>query len=300
MSEEKTKGKVLFEEGAINWRPALYVGGGVVTVWCFTLLSFAYGPELASLLGFKYPVFAVGERGTFGDMFGGVNALFSGLAFTGIIFTILLQRKEFELQREELKATRKVMDEQSETLSIQRFENTFFSMLSLHNEILASIDIIVRNERTLSGRDCINNHYENLKTRWPSFKKKNLNKEEQLSRCYEAWYGDKYTDMAHYFRMLYTIIKFVDQSDAINKKQYTNIVRAQLSAQEQALLFYNGVSKYGQGKFKELIEKYQLLENMPLNTLLEDEHTELYASEAFGDISNSTVALSGLRLFRKA
>ena len=47
------------------------------------------------------------HRGTFGDMFGGANALFSGLAFTGIIITILLQRKELSLQRQELSETRK-------------------------------------------------------------------------------------------------------------------------------------------------------------------------------------------------
>lgn len=39
-------------------------------------------------------------------MFGAVNALFSGLAFAGIIYTILPQRRELELQREELRATR--------------------------------------------------------------------------------------------------------------------------------------------------------------------------------------------------
>lgn len=46
------------------------------------------------------------ERGTYGDMYGGANALFSGLAFVGIIITILLQRKELSLQREELVETR--------------------------------------------------------------------------------------------------------------------------------------------------------------------------------------------------
>ena len=45
-------------------------------------------------------------RGQFGDMFGGVNALFTGLAFAGVIYTILLQRKELELQREELRLGR--------------------------------------------------------------------------------------------------------------------------------------------------------------------------------------------------
>ncbi len=45
-------------------------------------------------------------RGQIGDQFGAVNALFSGLAFAGIIYTIFLQRTELGLQREELAATR--------------------------------------------------------------------------------------------------------------------------------------------------------------------------------------------------
>ena len=42
------------------------------------------------------------SRGTFGDMFGAVNALFSGLALAGIVVAIILQRHELELQRREL------------------------------------------------------------------------------------------------------------------------------------------------------------------------------------------------------
>jgi len=43
---------------------------------------------------------------SFGDMFGGINAIFSGLAFLGVIYTIILQGKELQLQREELRLTR--------------------------------------------------------------------------------------------------------------------------------------------------------------------------------------------------
>jgi len=35
-------------------------------------------------------------RGQFGDLFGAVNAFFTGLAFAGVIFTIFLQRRELE------------------------------------------------------------------------------------------------------------------------------------------------------------------------------------------------------------
>jgi hypothetical protein len=80
----------------------------------------------------------VDQSGQFGDSFGAINALFSGLAFAGIILTILLQRKELEFQRKELKATRKEFKTQNVTLKRQRFENTFFNMLSIHFNIVQS------------------------------------------------------------------------------------------------------------------------------------------------------------------
>jgi hypothetical protein len=54
------------------------------------------------------------NRGTFGDSFGAINSLFSGLAFAGVIFTILLQRRELSLQREELNLTRKELHRTAE------------------------------------------------------------------------------------------------------------------------------------------------------------------------------------------
>lgn len=68
-----------------------------------------------------------GERGTIGDMFGAVNALFSGLAFAGIIITIYLQMSELKEQRKELQMTRATFDK-------QLFESTFFEMLKIHNQ----------------------------------------------------------------------------------------------------------------------------------------------------------------------
>lgn len=47
------------------------------------------------------------DRGTFGDLFGAVNALFSGLAFAALIYTIVLQREEIKANREEIVLNRK-------------------------------------------------------------------------------------------------------------------------------------------------------------------------------------------------
>lgn len=52
------------------------------------------------------------DRGTFGDMFGAINALFSGLAFATLIYTIHLQRYELGLQRIELVRTREELSGQ--------------------------------------------------------------------------------------------------------------------------------------------------------------------------------------------
>lgn len=54
------------------------------------------------------------KRGLFGDMFGGLNALFSGLAFVGVIYAIVLQKEELGLQREELKLTREELRKSAE------------------------------------------------------------------------------------------------------------------------------------------------------------------------------------------
>ncbi len=73
----------------------------------------------------------------------------------------------------------------------------------------------------------------------------------------------------HYFRHLYQIVKFIDNSKFLDKSdeieeryKYTSILRATLSPYELIWLFYNCISLYGNQKFKPLIEKYSLLKNI--------------------------------------
>lgn len=59
------------------------------------------------------------ERGTFGDMFGGINAVFSGFAFAGVIVTILMQMRELELTRNELKKSADAQEKSQKALNEQ-------------------------------------------------------------------------------------------------------------------------------------------------------------------------------------
>ena len=73
------------------------------------------------------------DRGTFGDLFGAVNALFSALAFAALIYTIVLQREEIKENREEITLNRKELakgaklQQKAQQVLIQQVEQTHLS-----------------------------------------------------------------------------------------------------------------------------------------------------------------------------
>ena len=76
-------------------------------------------PELITKLFPELAVETLEKRGVFGDMFGSLNALFSGIALVGVIFAVFMQRKELQLQREDLQRSIKAQEESSQALSEQ-------------------------------------------------------------------------------------------------------------------------------------------------------------------------------------
>lgn len=185
------------------------------------------------------------------------------------------QIREFELQRQELEETRKVFQEQSVTQKIQRFENTFFQLLRTHNEIVSSMDLRKIGDMSFviaSGRDCFHNFYKSFQ----EIIRKKQSPRMDIVAEYLQFYNQEQADLGHYFRSLYHIIKYVHKSDIVNKKQYTNFARAQLSSYELVMLYYNGLSVNGLEKFKPLIEEYSLLKNLPQSILLHKHDLEVY------------------------
>lgn len=220
-------------------------------------------------------------RGQFGDMFGSVNALFSGLAFAGIIITILLQGEELREQRNELRLTRKEFKLQNQTLSLQRFENTFFALLQSQNEI---VKLIEKNRE--NGRNALKVFYalflDNAKNS-TSFK--------EVIRAYLKMYKTNEVSLSHYFRNLYHIILFIDESTIETKYKYIRFIRATLSSNELTLLFYNCLSDNGAAKFKPLIEKYKLLKNMDWALLQNTFDLIRYDLNAYGKKVNTEIKI---------
>lgn len=78
-------------------------------------------------------------RGTAGDAFGAVNALFSGLGLAGIVYAILLQRDDLAVQQIELRLaresqedTRRLNQEQADALRLSAELSATSALLSFY------------------------------------------------------------------------------------------------------------------------------------------------------------------------
>lgn len=231
------------------------------------------------------------DRGTIGDMFGAVNALFSGLAFATLIYTMYLQRDELELQRRELKDTRNELKEQKEYLAAQNdvlrtqnFENTFFQLLKQLNEIrellkLSDYGVLHHGK---SAFELVFGELINFRKKLIDEEKvNNLTKDEVVRHTCNYVFKKRQDDLGHYFRTLYNLIKFVKQSNVTDKKFYTNLIRAQLSTHEVLIIFYDCLSDLGSEKFKPLIEEFALLKIVTEEILIDPYDYSLFAKSAY-------------------
>lgn len=74
----------------------------------------------------------ISERGQFGDSFGVLNSLFTGLGFGGLVVTLLLQQKQIRHQEVEIQLQR-----QSE--QIKQYEETLHLLMSMYATTIAEV-----------------------------------------------------------------------------------------------------------------------------------------------------------------
>lgn len=221
------------------------------------------------------------DWGVFGDYVGGLlNPAFSFLSLVALFATFTLQVREFRISANELKNSTNALIQQNLDQKTKNFESTFFQLLKLHNEVVNSIDLVSKVNVVTRGRDCFRVFLNRLDA---GLQESGGDKSYEAFKIhYDLFYIEHEHEIGHYFRQLYTLIKFVDHTEGIDKKFYTNIVRAQLSGQELSLLFYNCLSDWGSQKFKPFVERYSLLKTMPRAVLPDDELLHQFSPMAFG------------------
>jgi hypothetical protein len=213
-------------------------------------------------------------------------------------------KEQFKQERNEVKAQ---FEEQQKFFQKQQFESTFFNMMKQLEDIINNLSF-----HNVKGREIFTYFYLTSRQVVDNIELVNIAKhlyplntfidETQASRndnlfiCifkgkeqlvsyegvsslirlfgifgFESSYSVVYLDF--YFRFIYRILKFVDESNFIEddpryideRYKYTSLLRAVLSPSELYFIYYDGLTNKGIEKFKPLIEKYSILKNFMID-----------------------------------
>ncbi|MGY6039084.1 putative phage abortive infection protein [Aeromonas sp. AE23HZ002T15] len=268
--------------------------------WCFIIIVLM----IVLALWFSYPLWSYlykdyfyntenAEMGVFGDSYGALNTLFSGLAFAGLIISIRLQSKELSETRAELKEQSEQFKKQTETLAKQNFEATFFQLLKLYVDSVDNLNF--KNSKSLLMQEKIEE--ENV-----------VGKQviSILSRRMTVWnYVDRhdyfhvkineYIDgflieygmvIERYIKILDRLLKFVDRTDLSREDKffYMGLLTAQMSKEEMTFLFYYGL--YKKSDFESLYVRSGFLGSFELSKEISIDDFLMYGLYAYGDFSS--------------
>lgn len=255
-----------------------------------------------------------------GDYLGGTVAslwALSGLFFIYVAFLgqqkqMLLQNLELKYNQVELSATRielrgqkEQLIEQNETSRLQRFENTFFNLLTLFNQVVNDMNLeegkmipplnsdpinhfiagLNNHQRRsqngqavfINGRGSFKELYRRFLKIYERFaKKEENNTNELIKHAYSEFFKIHQTELRHYLKTLIQVLKFVDNSTIGEKQKYFDIIRAQLSAEETNLLFYHSYIGKSNFEYVDLVVKHEMLRGLSEEDLLDQSHFSLY------------------------
>lgn len=175
---------------------------------------------------------SVAEWGQFGDYLGGLlNPIFGFISVVIISATL----------RTQVRASKK-----------QEFDNQFFSLLTLYDSVLQSIDRhSSRDGSVRKGRDCFYLFYREIVR---ISQKNNVS----INIAYLAFLESRGWEIEHYFRTTYHLFKHVKDGHAASlvaeseKKKYYDLIKSQISQHELVLIWLNTQSQH-KGKWDTLI-----------------------------------------------
>jgi hypothetical protein len=230
------------------------------------------------------------ERGVFGDKFGAINSLFSGLAFAGIIFTIFLQKRELRLQREELTETRNEFIQQNQTLKKQRFENTFFQLVQLHNDIVDKLKIKAVDQTLYEKREFFIGAIKELKYRskYEYYKFSALNKLSPPEITSFKAHRENHHD---FFDRLDTEER--ENLLLLNNQQIENFISEPLESKEENIrkdyeIFFHNY-QYNLGHYFRNL--YHMFKYIHINQLIEKEEKQFYSNVVRAQLSTDELVL---------
>ena len=219
--------------------------------------------------------------GLSGDFLGGVlNPILSFFSFLALLFTLRLQRRELNATMDELKkstvaaeANVRLFTEQIAAQRLDAFENTFFALLRVFNTAFEKMN----EHHGAEGDTPAGSPLQLLMAQ--------ARRQDDLPAARQVLMGD-HSEIDHFISILFEMLKFIDQkfpqSEALHagtphnegaqtvhsdRMFYANILKAIINQDAfEAVAMYaathNPDSAYF--AFKQLIEKYELLQELDL------------------------------------
>ncbi len=206
--------------------------------------------------------------GQFGDFSGGVL----GTIFA-LISTLLLLRTLYQQQQ--------ITNENKRLTETQRFDDLFFEILNLYQEQTKELQdegiyekevegVLTQYEHSCNNKDFFDfNMYKVQKSFTPQSSYSKNQREAQ--NVYSTFFLENKSKLAIYYRTLYRIFDLIHNSkllDEESKRNYSKIVRAQLTESELFFLRYNSMTYYGKN-FIQYLNRYNILKHLPHFELLE-------------------------------
>ena len=217
-------------------KPFKFLGwavGGLLTVFAIYTAGLLWATQPISEI-------SINKAASFGDSFGVITSLFAGLGFAGVLATIFLQREELKLTRRELQETKI-------TLARQRFEDTFYRMIDLYRQNLDGIIIDSRSKpsRRLHGLDALDYLNDQFKNRWEEL---GLSWPEENTRieciayvaALDAMVKKVYVRQTRYVETLNNLLGLIrEEGESPGLIQvYQTMLSSQFTAVELTYLFY--------------------------------------------------------------
>lgn len=199
------------------------------------------------------------DFGVFGDYIGGTVGTIVGAISIYLVYITYTSQVKFA-RRQEVSMKR------------QQFETTYFSLLEQQQLIRSQLKGKI-GDKTYEGIL----YLQNLKSQLSdALSELNYIQDEitegnkimlknRVNGLYMDFFLPNVSNLGHYFRHLYHILKHIEDSNMPDAKKYADLLQSQLSNDELYLLAINGISNFGRRKMLPLLDKYGLLENYNAN-----------------------------------
>lgn len=215
---------------------------------------------------------ALSDVSDWGDSFGALNALVSGLGLSAVLATLWLQSV--------------ALKDQARDLHKQRFESSFFELLRLLREVRAELifrhsadyrkaihkdapSVILPLGSNVQGLDAINAAVRELRY-WLAPGRSDNRAQSTMVEIYgELIHKNNEASFGPYFRLVYTLLNRLRCDEILSeneKAQYGNLLRSQLTSEEITLIGVNALAPFA-NDLQSLLIEFRMLKYLPVSSM---------------------------------